>query len=122
MLYQRKNCFPKKSSEPSASVMLKVRNGKKLSKSEINAMSNLIATAIPELKSENVTIIDSKGNPLKMPSDEDSAILNLDTFEYKNQVEKKLEGMIEELLGKSLGAGKVKATVSADIDFDKRSD
>ncbi len=50
-----------------ASVLLKVHLGKKLSKDQINGIVHLVASSVENLKTENVTIVDDYGNILSQP-------------------------------------------------------
>ena len=52
----KKELFSKVGNEPTASVVLRLRSGQSLSKQEIAGISHIIATAVPSLKVENITI------------------------------------------------------------------
>lgn len=117
----KKELFSKVGNEPTASVVLRLRSGQSLSKQEIAGISHIIATAVPSLKVENITIIDHRGRPLKLSSSEDNnvAAITDNASDFQRQVEEKLRTTLEELLEKSVGLGKVKTNVSAEINFDR---
>ncbi len=120
LVIPKKELFSKIGSTPSASVVLKIRSGKKLNKVEVNGIANLVATAVPELKVDNVTILDQQGKPLKIANeDNDDSMINANVSEYQANIEKKLKEAVESILEKSVGVGKVKASVTATIDFDR---
>lgn len=121
LVMPKKELFSKVASEPTASVILKMKGGQTLTKQEIAAVSHLVATAVPGLKVDNITIVDNSGKPLKLSASEDNQVSAITDgiAEYQHSIENRLRGIIEELLERSVGIGKVKANVSAEIDFDR---
>ena len=117
----KKELFSKVGNEPTASVVLRLKGGQTLSKQEIAGISHIVATAVPNLKVENITIIDHRGKPLKLSSSEDNNVgaITDNASDFQMQVEEKLRTTLEDLLEKSVGLGKVKANVSAEINFDR---
>jgi flagellar M-ring protein FliF len=110
--------FSKSGPESSASVFVKVKNGRKLNDLQVSGIANLVAAAVPGLTLDNVSIVDQNGKPLKTPGeDQDSGSKNIS--EYKNNIEGKLKRAVEDLVSKYVGLGKVQANVTAEIDFDK---
>jgi flagellar M-ring protein FliF len=106
---------------PSASVMVKTASGKSLTAEQTQAVVNLVASSIQNLTANEVTVADSQGDVLASPStgvtgggsgtdSSDDA-----TSAYDRQV----ASAIESMLAPSVGVGKVKATVSAVLDFDQ---
>ena len=121
LVIPKKELFSKINSEPSASVVLTLKSHNKLSKAETSSITHLIATAVNGLKTENITIIDNKGRPLKLGTREqnDQAAITSDSADFQSDVEKRLQREIEELLERYVGIGKVKANVAAEIAFDR---
>jgi flagellar M-ring protein FliF len=121
LVLPKKELFSKGGVHPSASVVIRMKGSGTLSKSEVAAIGHLVANAVPQLKVEDVTIIDNNGKPLKLGYSEGSDISTVtDTAtEYQKAVEEKLKDTIEDLLEKSVGLGKVKANVAAEINFDR---
>jgi flagellar M-ring protein FliF len=122
LVLPKKELFSKTGAEPSASVVLRFKStNKQINKGEINAISNLIATAVPNLKPANVTIIDTNGKPLKLGAEDEDGVsfITEAARDHQLQLEMRLKKTIEDLLGQSLGPNKVKATVSAEVDFDR---
>lgn len=111
--------FSKTGSDSSASVFIKIRNGKKLSESQVSGIANLIASAVPGLLTDKVAIIDQYGKALKTPGDESESANSKNINEYKTNIENKLKKAVEDLVSKYVGIGKVQANVVAEIDFDK---
>ena len=120
LVMPQREVFSKERLEPRASIILKFKKGKLLNKAEIDALSHLVVTAVPGLDIKNVTIIDNKGKPLKLGSNEGEDDLNNDKKEeYRIAYENRISKVIEDLLEQSLGVGKVKAQVTADMNFDR---
>lgn len=121
LVMPKKELFSKTASEPTASVVLKMKGSQSLAKQEVAAISHIVATAVPGLKVDNITIVDNSGRPLKLSASEDNqmAAVTDGVAEYQHSIENRLRGIIEELLERSIGIGKVKANVSAEINFDR---
>lgn len=113
-----KTVFAKQGSAPTASVLLKLRAGGELDKKQIKGIQNLVAGSVEGLKTENVSIIDIYGN-LLTPKDEGEEAMGVEAtrLQYQHEVEKEYVQRVEQMLGKVLGAGKVIARVSTEMDF-----
>jgi flagellar M-ring protein FliF len=102
-----------------ATVVLRLRHNAQLSQGSVNAIANLVASAVDGLAPEGVAIIDSNGHLLNRPhapgdSDAQAAEGNL---EYRRQVESELLSKINLALGPLLGPDRFRASVNADCDF-----
>lgn len=107
--------------DPTASVVIKMKGRNILSKDEVNAISHLVATAVPALDISKITIVDTLGRSLKLGSsnNDDPGIIAAANQDFKAAFENRLKNTLEELLERSMGVGKVKAQISADINFDR---
>lgn len=114
-----KSLFATKSDEPSASVVVKLKPQTSLSKRQIDGIVHLVSSSIERLDPKNVDIIDSSGNMLTKKED-DSSGLNSDQLAYLHKFEQDEENNIIDLLSSRVGKGKVKATVTASIDFTRK--
>lgn len=122
LVIPQREVFSKDRQEPRASIILKFKGSKKLSKEEINAMSHLVLTAVPSLNLKNITIVDTMGRSLKLGGeneDDTNAATDSKADDYRTSYENKMKRVIEDLLEKSVGVGKVRAQVSAEINFDR---
>lgn len=113
--------FTRDRQEPTASVALKFRGAVSLEKQEIAAIRHLVATAVPGLKVQRITIVDNRGQLLAkgVDEDQDASVFVAEAEEFRINYEKRLRSTIERLLEQTVGYGKVKAEVTADIDFDR---
>jgi len=105
-----------------ASIFLKTRGGAVLSREQIAAIQHLIAAAVPQLQPNQVSIVDDRGNLLARPSNTEGGAGgggSDDQDDMRLQFEQGQARKIEDLLTQTLGYGKVRAQVSADLDFDR---
>lgn len=118
----KKQLFKREKEETTASVVLTLRgNNSELSKGQVSAISHLVATAVPNLDPKNITIVDTEGIPFRLGAgdkNDPTYFANL-SEQHKSEFEARLEVTIESLLENIVGAGRVKAQVTADLDFDR---
>ncbi len=121
LVIPKKELFSKEKQEPRASVVLKLRGVKAITKQEIDSISHLIASSVPELQIDNITIIDSKGKSLKLGNRDEASdsFTGVQNDERKAAYENKFKRVIEELLERTLGSGKVQAQVNLEMNFDR---
>jgi flagellar M-ring protein FliF len=93
--------------KPSASVVVDLRPGYRLSPDQVQGIVNLVATSVPKLSSDKVTVIDSSGRPLKeiAAAAPNSEAEKLSLLKHKQEAE--LQQRIETMLDPVLGPGKV---------------
>ncbi len=121
LVIPKRELFTRERREPTASVAVKVRGASELGKQEIAAIKHLVATSVPGLKPARITIIDNNGNLLArgVEDENDPEMLAATAQEFRTSFENRLERTVEALLERSVGLGKVKAEVNAEIDFDR---
>jgi len=101
----------------SASVMLQLHPGIRLDESRVAAIVHLVASSVPELESENVTVVDQSGTLLSSPVADDALAVTSRQLDYQRRVEGGLEDRIKALLTPLVGDGRVRASVTAELDF-----
>lgn len=122
LVMPKREMFSQTEQRASASVFLKMRAASGLSKEQVASVRQLIASAVPGLQSDNIAIVDDRGNLLAKAVQSGSAEADsTNNDSMREAYEKQQVGKIEELLSRSLGYGKVRAQVSAEMDFDKVS-
>lgn len=121
LVVPKKELFSKERQEPRASVVLKLKGGKTLQKQEVDSISHLVASSVPELDVANITIVDTKGKSLKLSQkdNESGSYASNQNDERKIALENKYKRIIEDLLEKTLGTGKVNAQVNLEMNFDR---
>ena len=113
----RQSAFVRDHQPPSASVFLQLRSGGRLSGEQISAITHLVASSVPELTSEQVTVVDQQGRLLSSPQGHDDAALHQQQLELSRQVEEEYAQRVESLLAPLVGAGRVRAQVVAQFDM-----
>ncbi|CAO3401990.1 flagellar basal-body MS-ring/collar protein FliF [Azospirillum sp. 11R-A] len=120
LVLPKRELFARQQNPATASVFLKLRPGTQLSRENIQAIQQLIAASVPNLDPGRISIVDDKGKLLARGTGNDSAeAMAANADEKKQAYEGRLARTVEDLLGRTLGYGKVRAEVSADLDFDR---
>ena len=122
LVLPQRELFSHATQTATASIFLKTRNGAVLSREQIAAIQHLIAAAVPQLQPNQVSIVDDRGNLLARPSNTAGSGASGgsdDQDDMRIQFEQAQARKIEDLLTQTLGYGKVRAQVSADLDFDR---
>jgi flagellar M-ring protein FliF len=112
-----RNMFNSASMQPSASVVLRLRAGYKLSSVNIAAITHLVAGSVEGMKSEGITIVDSQGRLLSTESDTAMGAGVGTVVDYRERVEQSLSGKVEDMLSTVLGQGRASVKVSVDLDM-----
>jgi len=117
-----KSLFIEEQRDPTASIVLKMRDGKVLDNKQVEAVVNLAAMAIEGLSKSRITVADTSGKVLYNPSDKESVEgMTTNQLEQKLTMQQKIERRIEELLFPVIGVGKVIAKVNVDLDYNRRT-
>ncbi|MCC7329830.1 MAG: flagellar M-ring protein FliF [Gammaproteobacteria bacterium] len=114
--------FLRKRREPSASVLLNLYPGRELEKTQVAAIVHLVASSIPGMEAGKVTVVDQQGKLLSAPGDASALGLSTQQFEFTERLENSYTERIVSLLGPMLGPGRIRATVTADMDYTEREE
>ena len=115
-----KSVFVRDQNPPTASVFVNLKNGRKLDKTQVLAITNLIAASIPNMNPNDVSIVDQFGNLLSnSPDDPDQALAD-SQLEYRMRLEQIYRSRIQSLVTPIVGANNVNAQVNLEIDFTRR--
>lgn len=109
--------FVRNAKEPRASVFVELYPGRGVKDHQVKAISNLVASSIPELKLNNVTVVDQKGNLLSVEDEDPNLKKASKELEYARTREQQIISRINGLLEPIIGSNKFRAEVAADIDF-----
>ncbi len=121
LVLPQRELFSRESRPASASVALGMKSGSKISEDQIAAIQSLVASAVPQLKPEGVSLIDQNGNLLARGGEQKSTMANLKAEEMRLSYEQRLIRAVEDLVGRTVGYGNVRANISADLNFDRVS-
>lgn len=119
LVLPQRELFARETRASSASVALGLRPGARIEPEQISAIQSLVASAVPELKSENVSIIDQNGKLLARGGESIENKTATKAEEARLKYEQRLIQTIEDLVGRTVGYGKVRASVSAELNFDR---
>lgn len=112
-----KSAFVEDQKKPTASVILDLDAGVLLSERQIQGVGVLVGRAVEALDPSDVVIVDSFGKTLSKNSRNSAIEMTSEQAEYKRKLEEESQHRIEDMLSKVVGAGKVVARVTADLDF-----
>ncbi|RJR29808.1 MAG: flagellar M-ring protein FliF [Desulfobacteraceae bacterium] len=112
--------FAEEERPATASVVLRLHGGRSLDSRQLQGIVNLVARAVEGLKPDNVTVVDMSGGLLSKGSEEDHATAMSKTqFDHQQKLERTLQNRIQTMLEPVVGANKVVARVSAQVDFER---
>ncbi len=100
----------------SASVFLQLRSGERLDREQVAAIVNLVASSIPELDAEHVTVVDSQGRLLSSPEKDTEFAAREQQMELARRMEDEYSQRIVALLTPLLGPDRVRAQVVAQVE------
>lgn len=115
----KQSAFVRDRKDPSASVFLGIYGGRPIQPEQVAAIVHLVASSVPNLSAEQITVVDQSGKLLSSQQSSDSLRLTSTQFEYRKNVEDYFTKRIEDILSPILGPNGVRAQVSADIDFNQ---
>lgn len=106
--------FVREQKQPSASVTLTIARGGTLDPNQVNAITHLVSSAVPGLTPANVTIVDQNGQLLTQNGGQGTQTSQL---KYTGEIEADYQRRIIAILAPIVGAGNVRAQVTAQVDF-----
>jgi len=109
--------FLRDAHKATASVMLQLYPGRRLEPGQVAAIVHLVASSVPELSANDVTLVDQAGSLLNSPDENAEAAASTRHFEQTRKLEESYQQRIIELLEPMLGPGRVRATVTAEMDY-----
>ncbi|OIQ16835.1 MAG: flagellar M-ring protein FliF [Bacteriovorax sp. MedPE-SWde] len=109
--------FVSEKKPPTASVVLELDQGVKLTEGEIRGVSALVASSVEGMRGEAVVILDHRGKKLSENIGDTVTANTANRIALQSKVNRKYEAQIEDILEKVVGQGKVIAKVSINMDF-----
>ncbi|ACE83465.1 flagellar basal-body MS-ring/collar protein FliF [Cellvibrio japonicus] len=113
----KKTVFVRDAAKPTASVFVEVFAGRTVAPAQVKAIMNLVASSVPDMKMENVTVVDQHGSLLSTGEESSDLLLATRQHQYAKEVETSVIQRINSILEPVVGDGKFRAQVNADIDF-----
>lgn len=116
----KKSVFKDEQKLPTAAVVLKLANNYPLTRKNINAIVNLVASSVEGLQPGKVTLLDTKGKLLSKEEEEDPfSISSSKQYEIKKSVETYLAKKAQSILDNVIGYGNGIVEVNADLNFNQ---
>ncbi len=122
LVLPKRQLFSRDKQQATASVVIKMRTAGRLTGEQIASVQHLVSAAVPLLEPSRVSLIDDRGNLLARGDDVDTEDQrSAGMVDRRVAYEIRMAREITDLLEKLVGSGKVKATVTANLDFDRIS-
>lgn len=104
---------------PTASVIVRTRGNRSLSRETVQSVQSLVANAVPGLKPSQVSVSDAQGRLLTEDYDEDSPVGRAGSqFAIRAQVEAYFAKQVRKVLDPVLGPGESTVSVAVELDMD----
>lgn len=113
----KQSVFLRDQQQPTASVLLTLHAGRTLDHAQVNGIAHLVASSVPELTIDKVSIVDQNGALLSQRRDGTDNGLDPAQLGYVKQVEQATIQRITDILEPIVGRNNVRVQVTADIDF-----
>ena len=112
-----KSVFVRESAPPTASVFVKLADGRVLSKEQVQSIVHIVSSSIPNMSSDNVTVVDQYGTLLSKPENDPNSALTEKQLAHRLKVEKLYRDRIISLVTPIVGPGNLTAQVNILMDY-----
>jgi len=112
-----KSAFLRETAPPRASVFVQVARGRVIAPGQVEAIVNLVASSVPGMARQDVTVIDQTGKLLSRGGDDPASFVNDRQMQQRIEVENLYRQRIESLLTPIVGPGNLSVQVTVDMDF-----
>ncbi len=114
----KQTAFLRDDQKTSASVLVNLHPGRTLDSIQVAGIINLVASSVPQLSPNNVSVIDQEGKLISQQRDPSrDAGLDATQLKFLREVEADYGKRIEAILTPVVGPNNVRAQVAADLDF-----
>lgn len=113
--------FQRETEPASASVFLSLGAAAKVGRRQVDGIRYLVASAVPDLEPERVTVMSDRGELLARGEPGDQEFVLEDAERYRRSFEEALRDKLIRALERTVGPGRVDAQVTAELDFDERT-
>ena len=112
----KQTAFLRNQQAPTASVLVNLLPGRRLDEAQVAGIVHLVASSVPQLATDQVSVVDQSGQLLTQSAKQDSG-LDPTQLEYVDELERSYIERIRTILTPVVGAGNFRAQVTADVDF-----
>jgi len=113
----KENIFARREKNPSATVVLTMQRGRILSAEEVDAVVDIVASAVQGLSPNRVTVTDQNGRLLNSGSQDSISSRSRGEFEIEQKREQEYMNKIDNILIPVVGLGNYTAQVDVTMDF-----
>jgi len=113
------SAFVREQERPTASVILTLHPGRMLDGPQIAAIARLVSSAVPGMRVQEVSIMDTEGGILGNSASRQEG-LDPSQLKYTSELEAALNRRVAAILEPLAGKDGFRAQVSVDLDFDER--
>ena len=114
---EQPSVFLRDQKSAAASVMLKLQPGRALTDAQVAAIASLVASSVPGLSADAVSIVDQSGKLLSRGAGDPASAAADRQVALQAQIEARYSEALARLLTPLVGAGNYTAEVHADLDF-----
>ncbi len=114
---EQPSVFLRDQKSAAASVMLKLQPGRTLTDAQVAAIASLVASSVPGLAADAVSIVDQSGRLLSRGAGDPASAAADRQVALQAQIETRYAEALDRLLTPLVGAGNYTAEVHADLDF-----
>ena len=115
-----KSIFKSERKEPTASIVVKLKNDANLDHESVSAILNFVSSSVEGLKQNRISLMDTHGRLLSKDNGNDEfGISTSKQYELKQNIENYLSQKAQTLLDNVVGFGNSMVQVDIDLDFDQ---
>lgn len=113
----KETLFIEEQKDPTASVVIKLRQGAELSKAQLLGIVNMVTASVAGLSQDNVSVIDTDGGLIWSKESLKPGFLNDDQMKQKQQYEESIKRRIQAMMERVVGPDRAITYVNAELDL-----
>ncbi len=117
----KQSVFIQDSPKPSASVLVNLYSGRNLSAAQVAGIVHLVASSVPGLSTQNVTVVDQQGNLLTgnngAAAQQSGSSLSSAQYDLTRRLDRLYARRISDILAPIVGTSGVRAQVTTSLDY-----
>jgi len=113
----KQSVFIRNRAASKASVVVFQHQGRTISTGQVEAIIHMVASSIPFMEAESISVVDSHGKLLHSKSTSSEFNLSNNKLQYRNKVEAMYRTRVLSILSTFLGKENIHAEVNAEVDY-----
>ncbi len=119
LVLAKREPFAREQQEAKASIVISMAGARRMGDNEVQAIVNLVSTAVTGLKAQNISLVDNRGELLARAGRAGSESGSNSNDDVRHSIEQRLDQDVEQMLGRTFGPEHVRAEASVEMDFDR---